>query len=57
MKVCRDASHLLLSLLLLFVYFFALTSLLTSSFYLVVFYTYLRSFLSSRAADYGVSVV
>ena len=36
---CRDASHLLLSLLLLFVYFLALPSFLTSSIYLVAFYT------------------
>ena len=36
---CKDASHLLLSLLLLVVYFLVLPSLFTSSIYLVAFYT------------------
>ena len=40
---CRDASRLLLSLLILFVYFLALPSLLPSSIYLVAFYTCLCS--------------
>ena len=44
MKMCRDASRLLLSLLLL-VYFLALPSLLISLIYLVAFYTSLCSFL------------
>ena len=50
MKMHRDASHLLLSQLqvYLFVYFLALSSLLTSSIYLVGFYTCVH-FLSSVA--------
>ena len=40
MKVCRDASRLLLSLLLLFIYFLALPSRLISSIYLLFILVY-----------------
>ena len=51
MKMCRAASHLLLSLLILFVYFLAIPSLLTSSNYLVTLHTCLCSFFSSIATE------
>ena len=53
-KMCKDASYLLSSLLLLFVYFFGLPSLLTSSIYLVAFYTCLYQFFCNSIAILSV---
>ena len=52
-KMCKDASYLLSSLLLLFVYFLALPSLLTSI-YLVAFYTCLYQFFCNSIAILSV---
>ena len=48
-KMCRDVSHLLLSLLLLFVYFLALPSLLTSSNYLILVHVHFFSNIATES--------